>query len=64
MGIWKGIELRAYHSRLASLAVVKHHDSDGSVRLDVAADLAGLVPPVCAVSARLVEEGGISITTT
>jgi beta-mannosidase len=58
MGLWKGIELRAYNSRLANLAVVQHHDSDGSVRLDVTADLAGLAPSGCAVSARLLEEGG------
>ena len=58
MGIWKGIELRAYNSRLANLAVVQHHDSDGSVRLDVTADLAGLAPSGCEVSARLLEEGG------
>ncbi len=57
MGIWKGIELRAYNSRLANLAVVQHHDSAGSVRLDVTADLAGLAPSGCAVSARLLEEG-------
>jgi beta-mannosidase len=58
MGIWKGIELRAYNSRLTNLAVVQHHGSDGSVRLDVTADLAGLAPSGCAVSARLLEEGG------
>ncbi len=58
MGIWKGIELRAYDSRLAKLAIIQHHASDGSVRLDVAADLAGLPPAGCAVSARLLEEGG------
>ena len=57
MGIWKGIELRAYNSRLANLAVVQHHDSGGSVRLDVTANLAGLAPSGCAVSARLLEEG-------
>ncbi len=57
MGIWKGIELRAYESRLANLAVVQHHDSDGSVRLDLTADLAGLPPSGCQVSARLLEEG-------
>ena len=57
MGIWKGIELRAYNSRLANLAVVQHHDSDGSVRLDVTADLAGLPPAGGQVSVRLLEEG-------
>jgi beta-mannosidase len=57
MGIWKGIELRAYDSRLANLAVVQHHNPDGSVRLDLKADLVGLAPSGCSVSARLVEEG-------
>ena len=57
MGIWKGIELRAYGVRLANLAVVQHHAADGSVRLDVTADVAGLAPSGCAVSARLLEEG-------
>ena len=57
MGIWKGIELRAYDSRLANMAVVQHHDFDGSVQLDVTADLTGLAPSGCAVSARLLEEG-------
>ena len=57
MGIWKGIELRAYDSRLANLAVVQHHAADGSVRLDVTADLAGPAPAGCQVSARLLEEG-------
>jgi beta-mannosidase len=59
MGIWKGIELHAYDSRLAKLALIQHHDPDGSVRLDVTADLAGLPPAGCAVSARLLEEGGL-----
>ena len=57
MGVWKGIELRAYHSRLANLTVVQHHAADGSVRLNVTADLAGLAPSGCQVSARLLEEG-------
>ncbi len=57
MGIWKGIELRAYESRLAKLAVVQQHNSDGSVRLNVTADVAGQPPSGCQVSARLVEEG-------
>jgi beta-mannosidase len=57
MGIWKGIELRAYESRLAKLAVVQQHNSDGSVRLDLTADVAGQPPSGCQVSARLVEEG-------
>ncbi len=57
MGIWKGIELRAYESRLAQLAVIQHHNADGSVRLDLTTDVAGLPPPGCQVSARLLEEG-------
>ena len=57
MGIWKGIELRAFDSRLAKLGVVQHHGSDGSVRLDVTADLAGLSPSGSQVSVRLLEEG-------
>ena len=57
MGIWKGIELRAYQSRLANLAVVQHHAADGSVRLDLTADVAGLPAQGCRVSARLLEEG-------
>jgi beta-mannosidase len=57
MGIWKGIEMRAYNSRLAKVAVVQHHESDGSVRLDVTADLAGLPPSGGQVSVRLLEEG-------
>ena len=57
MGIWKGIELRGYESRLANLAVVQHHASDGSVRLDLTAGLAGQAPSGCQVSARLLEEG-------
>jgi beta-mannosidase len=57
MGIWKGIELRAYESRLANLAVVQQHNSDGSVRLDLTADVAGQPPTGCQVSARLLEEG-------
>ncbi len=57
MGIWKGIELRAFDSRLAKLGVLQHHDADGSVRLDVTADLAGQPPSGCQVSARLLEDG-------
>ena len=57
MGIWKGIELRAFDSRLAKLGVVQHHDSDGSVRLDVTADLAGVAPAGAQVSVRLMEAG-------
>ncbi len=57
MGIWKGIELRAYDSRLANLTVVQHHDPDGSVRLDLEADLASQPASGCQVSARLLEEG-------
>ena len=57
MGIWKNIELRAYESRLATLAIVQRHDPDGSVRLDLTADLAGAPPAGCQVSARLLEEG-------
>ena len=59
MGIWKGIELRAYDSRLATLAVIQHHGPDGSVRLDLTADLAGLPTSGCQVSARLLEEGAV-----
>ena len=57
MGIWKGIELRAYESRLANLAVVQQHKPDGSVRLDLTAEVAGQPPSGCQVSARVVEEG-------
>ena len=57
MGIWKGIELRAYDSRLASVAVVQHHDPAGPVRLDLTAEMAGALPAGCSVSARLLEEG-------
>ena len=57
MGIWKKIELRAYNVRLANLAIVQHHDEDGSVRLNLAAELAGSLPAGSQVSARLLEEG-------
>ena len=57
MGIWKSIELRADDSRLAKVAVVQHHNSNGSVRLDVTADVAGLPPAGGQVTARLLEEG-------
>jgi beta-mannosidase len=57
MGLWKGIELRAYGSRLANLAVVQHHNPDGSVRLDLAPEVAGMPPSGSQLSARLLEEG-------
>jgi beta-mannosidase len=57
MGIWKGIELRAYDSRLAKLAVGQRHAADGSVRLDVTADIAGQPPSGSQVRVRLLEEG-------
>ncbi len=57
VGIWKGIELRAYESRLANLAVVQQHNPDGSVRLDLTAEVADQSPSGCKVSARLMEEG-------
>jgi hypothetical protein len=53
--IWKSIELRAYDSRLANFALVQHHDPDGSVRLDLSADLASLPPAGWKLSARLPE---------
>jgi beta-mannosidase len=57
MGIWKEIELRAYGVRLANVAVVQQHEADGSVQLNLMAELAGSPPSGGTVSARLLEEG-------
>ncbi len=57
MGIWKKIELRAYETRFANLAIVQQHDPDGSVRLNLTADMAGSLPSGSQVSALLLEDG-------
>ena len=57
MGVWKAIELRSYDSMFADLAVVQHHHPDGSVELDLKADVHGAMPAGCQVRAHLLEDG-------
>jgi beta-mannosidase len=40
-GIWKKIEILGYDTRIADLAVFQHHQSDGSVQLEIHSTLAG-----------------------